>query len=407
MGAIHQLSRRQLATIGDGLHADGGCLYFHRKGTAASWVFRFKSRHDRRMHWLGLGKYPEVDIDAARRQAAEYRTKIVAGHDVYAEHMQQRRDSVAAVAMAAVDAPAPAYTFKRAALECIADKESGWGEDNRKQWIESLTNYAFPIIGSVAVDRVDTKHILSVLKPIWKDKHETARRLRMRIENILDWAKANKYRSGDNPARWKENLKHVLANGLKKVKRQPAAPIKTIPNLVATLRALPHATARALELLILTATRTGDIRGARFSEFDLEAKIWTIPAMRHKTGKKSGEDHVVPLSDRAVEIVAAQRAAVEDPDGFVFPGTKRARGGMMGNNQMLKLLHAIDSSGAVSHGMRSTFSDWCGEAGHPSDLAELSLAHNVGNQVRRAYFRTKLVEQRRAIMTAWAAYCGG
>jgi integrase len=398
MRGIHRLSHKRLATAKDGWHHDGAGLYFRRQGDGASWVYRFFSRHDRRMHMLGIGAYPEVSLDAARERHQEYRKRLLRGEDVVAHHAQRRNGG--GVDHATSSTVPMAYTFERAARECIAAHEAGWSADQSKQWTESLTIHAFPYIGAVPVDRVDTKHVLKVLRPIWATKHETARRIRGRIENILNWAKVHGYRDGDNPAVWKENLKHVLAKVARAENHHAAVPHKALPKLVATIRAIDSVPARALELLILTAVRTKEVRGATFDEFDLEEKVWTIPGTRMKAGK----DHVIPLSPRAVAIVKEQLARAEDKNGLVFPG--RGRGGMFGGHAMLKLLHGLNAGG-VSHGMRSTFRDWCGENGHPRELAELSLAHNVGNAVERAYYRSKEVRRRREIMDAWAEHCGG
>jgi integrase len=412
MGAIHRLSQKQISTAGDGMHADGGNLYLRRKGNAASWVFRYFSKVHHKTFDLGIGKYPEVDLSKARRKALEYRTKIVDGVDLAAEHMRLRREA-ATVAAAPTVTPI-GYTFERAAREFIAAQDPGWGRSSSKQWTESLQNYAFPAIGRIAIDRVDTKDVLRVIEPTWKEKHETARRIRARVERILDWAKAKGHRRGDNPARWEGHLEHLLANGLKRVEHHPAVPVKDIPKFVAKVRACKRTSARALEMLTLTACRTDEVRCATFGEFDLEAKVWVIPAPRTKTGKKSGQPHVVPLSDRAVAIVEAQRAAAKDPSGYMFVGERT--GGLMGYKQMNKIMHALcggefkdryTGEDAVPHGLRSSFRDWCAQNGHPRDLAELSLSHLVGGATERSYWRDKQVEQRRAIMDAWARYCDG
>jgi integrase len=404
MGAIHRLSTKQIQTAGDGLHADGGNLYFHRKGNGASWVFRFFSRIHHKTFDLGIGKYPEISIEKARKRAFEYRVKIAEGADLAAEHVKARREAFMATS-APVAAPI-GYTFERCAHEFIASQEAGWGRASSEQWTASLTRYAFPFIGNMRVDKVDTDDVLRVIKPIWKEKHETARRLRARIERILDWAKAKGLRNGgENPARWDGHLEHLLANGVRRVEHHPAVAVKDVPEFMRKVRQCPRTAARALELLCLTATRTAEVRGATFGEIDVEAKVWIIPGERTKTGKKSGEPHVVPLSARAIAIVEAQRATARDPNGYVFVGERT--GGLMGEKQLKKTMHAINGPGAVPHGLRSSFRDWCGMNGYPRDLAEMSLAHVVGSAVERAYRRNPLVEQRRTIMDAWAEYCDG
>jgi integrase len=401
MGAIHRLSQKQLAAAGDGLHADGGNLYLHRKGNSASWVFRYFCRAHRKSFDLGLGKWPEVSLDKARKRAFDYRVKIADGVDVAAEHMRARRDSL--MNSAAPPAAPSGYTFERAAREYVASQEAGWGPHHSRQWAQSLRDFVFPAIGATAIDKVDTDHVLRVLKPIWGT--EKASRVRGRIERVLDWAKAKgKRNGGENPARWKGHMEHLLAKKASLVEHHEAVPVKDIPKFMAKVRACARAPARALELLALTATRTDEVRRATFGEFDLKRKLWTIPAARTKTGKKSGEPHVVPLSDRAAAIVEARRR-IADADGFVFPG-ERGRGAV-GQGQLNRIMKELNGPGPVPHGLRSSFRDWCGMNGHPRDLAEMSLAHVVGSAVERAYARDSLVEQRREIMDAWAAYCGG
>src|SRR5262245_23357379 len=407
MGADHRLGGKEVNAGGDREFAEGRHLYFRRTGTAASWVFRYFCRINKKTYDLGLGKFPEVSLDKARKRAFDYRVRIADGIDVAAEHKRARHEA------AAIAAPASApvgYTFEEAAHDYIAVQDPGWGRGSSKQWTESLKNHAFPVIGKRALDRIDTEHVLRVLKPIWKEKHTTASRIRGRIESILDWARAKKLHTGDNPARWEGHLEHLLANGVHRVEHHPAVPVKDVPKFVAKVRACKRTSARALELLTLTACRTDEVRCATFGEFDLDAKVWVIPAARTKTGKKSGEPHVVPLSPRAVEIVERQRATAEDPSGLVFVGERT--GGLMGYKQMNKIMHAVCSGefkdertgeDAVPHGLRSSFRDWCGENGHPRDLAELSLSHVVGSATERAYRRSTLVDQRRKIMDARAA----
>jgi integrase len=404
MGAIHRLSQKQLTTAEDGLHADGGNLYFCRRTSergniTASWVFRYFSRAHHKTFDLGLGKWPEVSLDKARKRAFEYRVKLADGIDVAAEHMKARHEMPAA----AVVVTPQGYTFERAAREFIASQEAGWGRLSSAQWTHSLQNHVFPVIGNMAIDRVDTDHVLKVLKPIWETKHDTASKIRGRIERVLDWAKAKKLRNGsENAARWKGHMEHLLANNVKRVEHHEAVAVKDIPKFMAKVRACPRVSARALEFLCLTATRTDEVRGAKFGEVDTRAKVWTIPAPRTKTGKKTGEPHIVPLSDRAVAIIEEQRGGAND---YIFRGERS--GARMGVNEISRRMAEIAGKGPVPHGLRSSFRDWCGENGHPRDLAELSLSHVVGSAVERAYRRSTLVEQRREIMDDWAEYCCG
>jgi integrase len=404
MGAIHRLTTKQINAAGDGMHADGGNLYLRKAGTAASWIFRFFCRIHKKPFDLGIGKYPEVSIERGRRRAFEYRVRIIEGVDVAAEHKRTRHEAVTAAAVETSPAPA-GYTFERAAEECIASQEAGWTRQHSEQWTNTLATYAFPVIGAMAIDKVDTDDVLRVLKPIWHSKNETALRTRTRIERVLDWAKAKGLRDKDkdNPARWKGHLKHLLPNGRRQVEHFEAVPVKDIPKFMAQVRASKRVSARALELLCLTATRTNEVRQATFGEFDLADRVWTIPGARTKTRK----EHVVPLSDAAIALVKRQLAAAKDrsPSGFLFVGERKGAG-LIGINQMKVIMQTIHGGDAVPHGLRSSFRDWCALNGHPRDLAELSLAHVVGSKVERSYRRNPLVEQRRAIMAAWAEYCG-
>jgi integrase len=405
MGAIHRLSTKQIERCGDGMHSDGGNLYLRRTGSAASWIFRYHCRITHQTHDLGIGKYPEVSLEKARKRAFDYRVKIADGVDVAADHKRARREA----AFAAAPVAPTGYTFERAAAEYIASQEEGWVRESSAQWTQSMRDYVLPVIGKAAIDKVDTQHVLRVLKPIWTTKHVTAWRVRNRIERILDWAKANELRdkTKENPARWKGHMQHLLASGVHRVEEHEAVPVKAIPKFVAKVRAVDYVPARALEFLALTAVRRGEARLATFREFDLENKVWIIPAPRTKTGKrkKSNEPHVVPLCDRAVAIVEQQRRAAKDPAGYVFASERT--GGPIAENRMREFMIKINGEGPSPHGLRSSFRDWCGLNGHPRELAELSLAHVFGNRTERSYRRDPLVEQRRVIMDAWAKYCGG
>ena len=227
--------------------------------------FQFYSTVDNKTHDLGLGKYPEVSIDKARKKAFEYRVKIADGVDLAGEHLQ-REVSIPLTELK----PTPGdYTFERAAYEYIASQEAGWSAGSTEQWTNTLATYAFPVIGAMTIDKVDTDDVLRVLEPIWKTKHETASRIRTRIERILDWAKAKGLRNGgDNPARWKGHLEHLLAGNVRRVEHFEAVKVKDAPAFMRKVRACPLVPARALELLALTATRADEVRSATFAEFD-------------------------------------------------------------------------------------------------------------------------------------------
>jgi len=279
-------------------------------------------------------------------------------------------------------------TFGQVAAELIAAKSPGWRSAvHRKQWATTVEKYCGPIC-NMPVDRIDLTAVLSVLQPIWQRIPETASRVRSRVEMILDAAKAKGWRSGENPAAWKGNLAHLLARRPKVTQPHFAAmDYREVPAFMSELRERNTTAARALEFLILTAARSGEVRDAPWQEIDLEAKVWTVPAER----MKGGAEHRVPLSDRAIEIL---QDAESRRSGLIFPGVY-----VMAMNRLLP-------PGLTIHGFRSSFRDWAGEeTAFPSEIAEAALAHTIGNAVERAYRRGDALEKRRALMDAWARHC--
>jgi integrase len=253
-------------------------------------------------------------------------------------------------------------------------------------------------MGKLLVQDVKQSHVLAVLEPIWKEKTETASRLRGRIESILDWATARHYRTGENPARWRGHLDHILAKPTKiaRVKHHSALPVDDVAAFMIDLRKREGTAARALELAILTATRSGEVRGATWAEIDLNAATWTIPASRMKAGR----EHRVALSDPAVKLLRAL-PRFEDTD-LVFPGSK---GKQLSDMTLTAVMRRMNVD-AVPHGFRSTFRDWVSErTRYPHELAEMALAHTIGNKVEAAYRRGDMLEKRRQMMAAWAKYC--
>lgn len=392
--AVDKLARKP------GMYCDGGGLWLRVSSpTARSWVFRYML--NRSAHEMGIGKYPEISLAEARQRAAEARRLKAHGTDPLAQ-----RDAVRASQLAEA---AKSVTFKDAAARYIEAHRTGWRNvKHAAQWEATLATYAEPILGKLAVQAVDTGLVLKVLEPIWQDKTETASRLRGRIEAILDWATVRGYRQGDNPARWRGHLDKLLPARAKvqKVQHHAALPFEQMPTFMATLRAEKSTAARALEFAILTAARTGEVIGARWAEIDLEERIWIIPGDRMKAGR----EHRVPLSPRAVEILAALRAevAVIQPagdDSYVFRSGLNAK--PMSNMAMLMLLRRMKRDDLTAHGFRSTFRDWCAErTNFPSEVAEMALAHSVGDKVEAAYRRGDLFEKRRALMEQWASVCG-
>jgi integrase len=378
------------------MHADGSGLYLQVKNGGVSWVLRFMLNCKAR--WMGLGPLALYGLAEARAKALDARRLRHEGVDpIEAKHQARQRMQLDA---------AKAITFADAAAAYIKAHRAGWRNGKHAtQWTNTLAAYAEPVIGALPVQAIDTALVLKVLEPIWTQKPETASRLRGRIENILDWARVRGYREGENPARWRGHLDKLLpASGrVRRVKHHAALPYVEIGELMAALRAQEGVAARALEFVILTATRTGDVLWAKWGEIDLPEKVWTIPAER----MKGGREHRAPLSPRAVEILATMRklAANEPgPNSFVFPGGKAGR--PLSNMAMEMTLRRMGRDDITVHGFRSTFRDWTAErTNYPREAAEMALAHTVSDKVEAAYRRGDLFEKRRRLMEAWATCC--
>jgi integrase len=365
-----------------GLYADGGGLALQvSKAGARSWVFRFM--RDGRERCMGLGSLNSVGLAKARIKAAAARELLADGKDPIAIKDAQRA------------ALAPAMTFQRAAAEFIAAHRSGWrSAAHAVQWEVTLATFAEPLIGALPVQAINTDHVTAVLLPIWQDKPETASRLRGRVESILDWATARKFRSGDNPARWKGHLEYLLPARVRKVEHHAALAYAKLPEFMIGLRAQQGVAAQALELTILTAARSGEILGAKWSEFDLAAFIWTIGSGRMKAARV----HRVPLSDAALAVLNARPRDGE----YVFPGLKRGK--PISKMAMPDLLERMGHPDCTVHGFRSSFRDWAAEqTDYAGDVVEAALAHAVRSKVEAAYRRGDLFEKRRELMDEWAA----
>jgi len=361
-------------------------------GGSRSWVFRARVAGVRRD--MGLGGYPDVTLAQARELARVARAKIRAGVDPI-EEARAARSALIAARMSAV-------SFSKATEQYLEAHEAGWSNPkHRQQWENTLTTYAGPKIGQMLVRDIELPHVLSVLEPIWREKTETASRLRGRMESVLDWASARGYRSGPNPARWKGHLDKLLpAPGrIAKTDHHRSLPHEDVPAFFAALRQQDGSGARALEFTILTAARSGEARGATWEEFDLTAGKWVIPASRMKAKK----EHRVALSAQAVALLKAQQEMrVSD---FVFPSPKED--GMLSDMTLTAVLRRMKVD-AVPHGFRSTFRNWAAETtNYPREIAELALAHTVGSEVERAYMRSDLFEKRRALMQDWADFVSG
>ena len=336
---------------------------------------------------IGLGNFEDVTLSQARDAA---RDKRRAARDGLLEITPRVAPAVAIV---------NTRTFKQAAAELIASKQGGWKNDKHKaQWASTLETYADPFIGDADVAAVALADVLKVLQPIWLSKTETASRVRGRIEAVLDYATVHGWRSGDNPARWKGLLDKVLPEPekVKKTEHHKAMPIKEAPAFAQALRDVRGGASMALQLVILTATRSGEVRNARWGEFDLEEGVWTIPAER----MKAGVEHRVPLSKQALHLLSTvPRVAGTD---FLFPG---AKGIAPISDMSMTMLMRKRELEYVPHGFRSTFRDWAGDhTEYPRDIMEAALAHTVGNKVEAAYRRNDALERRRPLMQDWADY---
>jgi integrase len=388
--AVEKLNALDVQRRGPGLHPDGGGLYLQvAPGGSRSWLYRY-SLHGKE-HRIGLGSAASIPLKLARQLAAQARQLRDTGIDPLAQKRKRRNDDLVA--------EAKATTFKECAEKYIAAHEAGWrNAKHRQQWHNTLESYVYPVIGDLPVQNIDTPLVLKVLEPIWQDKTDTANRIRGRIEIILDWAKFREYRSGENPARWRGHLQLALAQPEKIAPHQhhAALPYPEIGSFMAELRGRDSTSARALEFLILTAARTGEVIGATWNEIDLTAKVWTVPANR----MKGNREHRVPLSDRAIEIVHLMQSRREND--FVFAGR---RNGGLSNMSLLALLRNMGRA-LTAHGFRSSFRDWAAEqTNFPNEVCEMALAHAVGDKVEEAYRRGNLLEKRRRLMQAWSEYC--
>jgi integrase len=375
-----RLTLAKVKAAGPGKHPDGANLWLQvGPNGSRSWYLRFTLNG--RTREMGLGPYPLVSLAEARDKATAQRRLLLDKIDPIAarDAKQPARDPV---------------TFAAASKEYISGHEKGWkSADHARQWRNSLDRYVLPAIGERAISAIDTHDVLSIVEPLWPAKTETATRVLNRISLILDWAAARKLRTGDNPARWKGHLEAVLPkrSKLQKVINYSALPYGRLPPFMAALRQQSEIGARAAELMILTATRTSEVRFAAWSEVDLDGRLWIIPAARMKTER----DHRVPLTRPAIALLS-QLARNGDR---VFPG--------LGQHAILKALKRVNSK-VTAHGFRSTFRDWCAEqTSFPSEVAEMALAHMVGDKVEAAYRRGDLFEKRRQLSEAWAHHCAG
>lgn len=394
---------RKLTSIGvrtaksPGLHYDGDGLYLKVAiGTDGlpnkSWIVRLYLPGGR-VRDMGLGRADRVSLAEARDAAEAARRAAREGADPVALRKEERGRLVATLENA--------RTFKDCSERFLEMQERRWSNPkHRQQWRNTLSTYAYPILGDLRVEAIDTSLVLRVLEPIWLEKPETASRLRARIERILYWAQTRGYRSGDNPARWRGHLDHALPAGTARAARHhPAMPYAEVPAFFRDLKQRRGIAPRALEFAILTAARTGEVIGATWSEIDLEKQMWRVPAARMKAKR----EHRVPLSPQAVALLQSVQLD-RKPADYVFRGWKQ--GTALTNGALLATLEKMGRSDVTTHGFRSSFRDWVSdETDFPKELAEAALAHIIGDKTEAAYRRGDAYAKRAHMMNAWANHC--
>ncbi|MCF3947801.1 integrase arm-type DNA-binding domain-containing protein [Acidiphilium sp. AL] len=376
----------------NGFYIDGRGLYLRIEDGRRLWVFRFTMPGSGKPAWFVIGQERDISLAQAREMARELRLKVRAGIDPRLE-----RQAAKAARKAEAD-----RTFEAVAEKYIAAHAAGWrNAKHAAQWAATLAAYAYPAIGGKPVASITTGDVLDLLDGLWTEKPETASRVRGRIESVLDYAKAQGWRSGENPAAWKGNLDHLLPARAKvaRVQHHAAVPYAELPAVLAKLAEAQSMSALALQFVILTAARSGEARGARWNEIDLDARTWTIPGERMKAGRP----HRVPLSNAVLAVLRAVAPLQRAPDAFIFPGGRI--GSPLSDVSLSNALKAAGGGSATVHGCRSSFRDWCAEqTSYASEIAEAALAHVNRDKVEAAYQRSDLIERRARLMQDWADY---
>lgn len=405
------LSELKIKHAKAGYWLDGDGLYLQVSPAGAkSWIYRFQLNGKRRE--MGLGSLGNVTAKEARRRAAEARAMV---HNKV-DPLEHRKQQAQAAITRAAEVAAGAITFKMVSLEYIEANRAGWSAKHVSQWENTLDAYAYPVMGDTPIGEVDTAMVLQVIHPIWHSTTETAKRVRGRIELVLSYAKAKGYRSGENPAAWRGHLENVLPKPGKIAphKPQPALPYDRMSEFMGELRKREGVSVLCLEFVILTACRSGEALKAKWTEIDEEKGVWIIPAGRMK-GRR---EHRVPLTDRLRAILAMAKKIRQGE--YIFPGVRSGK--PMCDMSLTSLVRRMDEERAragaerwldktsgkriVPHGFRSSLRDWAAEATHyPNEMAEMALAHVVGNKVEAAYRRGDMFEKRRQMMADWAAWC--
>jgi integrase len=383
------LTTRTIKTLGRGLHRVAPNLYIAVQSgdsRGRSWVFLYNSPKTGKRREMGLGSAAVVSLARAKELALRHRLALSEGRDPIEEKRARRpvRENL--------------LTFRQVAELYVGAHEASWkSPKHRRQWVQTLADYANPVLGDLLVRDIGTAEVMRVLEPIWQTKTETASRVRGRIETVLDYAKARHWRQGDNPARWRGHIESLLPTrrALKLTVHHAAVPWRDMPVFWSGLVAREDMPALALRVAVMAALRTDEVRLARWNEFDLDAKVWTIPGVR----MKGGQAHRVPLTVAMLDLL--EQLGTQHQGDYLFPGAKLGR--PIGTNAMALVLHSLRSSVTV-HGMRSSFRDWASEHSVAGEVAEMALAHKIPNQVEAAYRRGDLLEPRRAVMERWANY---
>lgn len=396
-GSAHKLTAMAVRSMRQpGKYGDGKGLWLVvSTPERRAWVLRFMLRGKSRE--MTLGGADTVSLAEARARAEDARRLLTQGIDPLEQRQADRTTAAKPVEQV--------VTFMDAAERYIAQNEAGWrNPKHRQQWRNTIATYVAPVIGAMPVADVATKNVLQVLTPIWTTKPETATRVRGRVEAVLDFARVQGWRDGPNPALWRGHLQLALPsrNKVRAVKHHAALDWREMPAFMTKLRERDSMGARALEFAVLTAARSGEVRGATWGEIDLQRAVWSVPAARMKAKR----EHRVPLSAPAITLLGAVAATRQQgtPDEFVFPGQEARR--PLSDMTLTAVLRRMGRGELTAHGFRSSFRDWAADHGEPADIAEAALAHVVGDKTAAAYRRGDLLDRRRGLMDRWAAFCG-
>ena len=391
VGLYVQVAYRQKGTHERG-EKKGKPKLDRKHGVSRSWVYRFTSPVTKRVRWMGLGSCDVIPLIEARSLAKAARRLVTLG----ADPIEHRKATVAAERQAYLYEQASKMTFAACAEAYLAEHLDSFRNAKHQWQYKETLERASKAFGDLNVGAIDAPMVIKFLQPIWHKTPETGSRIRGRVEKVLDWAKVHQFRDGENPARWQGHLEHVFASA--KGGNYAAMPFTELPGFMARLRERDSVSARALELLILTAARSGEIRGATWQEVDLDKALWTIPGERMKAGK----EHVVPLSKPALALLKALPRIGD----YVFPGA--VEGKQLSDMALMQLLRGMDANGYKVHGFRSAFRDWAGEkTDFENETIEFALAHSIPDSTKAAYRRYRSLEKRALLMQAWANYCDG